>query len=93
MSPDSYIGSINEFAGHWVPQNWTPCDGRLLPIGNNSYTALFSIIGTTYGGDGLRTFALPDLRPVDDHGNKIDWRYTTQPLIGICVSGVYPPRD
>ncbi|MEM6377569.1 MAG: tail fiber protein [Bacteroidota bacterium] len=48
------------FTGNFAPRGWAKCDGQLLPIAQN--TALFSIIGTTYGGDGRTTFALPDLR-------------------------------
>ncbi len=48
------------FSGNFAPANWTACDGQLLSIGDN--TALFSLIGTTYGGDGQTNFALPDLR-------------------------------
>ena len=54
------IGEIRMFAGNFAPRNWTFCDGQLLPI--NSYQAVFSIVGTTYGGDGRTTFAVPDLR-------------------------------
>ena len=57
---NDYIGEIRLFAGNFAPRNWAFCDGRLLPI--SSYTALFSILGTQYGGDGRTTFALPDLR-------------------------------
>jgi microcystin-dependent protein len=57
---DSFIGEIMMFAGNFPPQNWAFCDGQLLPIAPN--TALFSLIGTYYGGDGQTTFALPDLR-------------------------------
>ncbi len=55
------IGEIQMFAGGFVPAGWTPCDGHLEPI-NSANAALFSVIGTTYGGDGTRTFAVPDLR-------------------------------
>ena len=55
-----YIGSIFLFAGNFEPKNFAFCDGRLLAIAQN--TALFSILGTTYGGNGTTTFALPDLR-------------------------------
>lgn len=48
------------FGGNFAPRGWAFCDGQLLPI--SSYNALFSILGTTYGGDGRTTFALPDLR-------------------------------
>lgn len=48
------------FAGSYAPAGWALCDGSLLPI--SEYTALFNLIGTTYGGDGVTTFGLPDLR-------------------------------
>ncbi|UOQ53599.1 phage tail protein [Hymenobacter cellulosivorans] len=57
---EAYIGSIVLFAGNFAPRNWAFCDGSLLSISQNS--ALFSILGTTYGGNGTTTFALPDLR-------------------------------
>lgn len=57
---DGFIGEIRMFAGTFAPRNWAFCDGSLIPIAEN--TALFSILGTTYGGDGQTTFALPDLR-------------------------------
>ena len=55
-----FIGEICAFGGNFAPRNWAFCDGQLLPISQN--TALFSILGMTYGGDGRTTFALPDLR-------------------------------
>ncbi|UKM65738.1 tail fiber protein [Flavobacteriaceae bacterium GSB9] len=57
---EGFIGEIRMFAGNFAPRNWAFCDGQLLPISQNQ--ALFSILGTTYGGDGRTTFALPDLR-------------------------------
>jgi microcystin-dependent protein len=54
------IGEVRLFAGNFAPQNWAFCQGQLLAISTN--TALFSILGTTYGGNGQTTFALPDLR-------------------------------
>lgn len=57
---DPFIGEIKMFAGNFAPVGYAFCDGQLLPI--SQYTALFSILGTTYGGDGQVTFALPDLR-------------------------------
>lgn len=54
------IGQVKLFAGNFAPRTWAFCNGQLLAIASN--TALFSIIGTTYGGDGRTTFALPDLR-------------------------------
>ena len=57
---DPFIGEIILFAGNFAPRGWALCDGQLLSISQNQ--ALFSILGTTYGGDGRTTFALPDLR-------------------------------
>lgn len=56
---DPYIGEIRMFAGNFYPAGWMFCDGQLLPISENE--ALFALIGTTYGGDGESTFALPNL--------------------------------
>lgn len=58
MNP--FLGEIVMFAGNFAPRGWALCDGQLLPIASNS--ALFSLFGTIYGGDGRTTFALPDLR-------------------------------
>lgn len=55
-----YVGEIRMFAGNFAPAGWMFCDGSLLPISQNE--TLFNLIGTTYGGDGQSTFALPDLR-------------------------------
>ena len=57
---DPFVGEIRMFAGNFAPQGWAFCDGRLLDVSQNE--ALFSLLGTTYGGDGRTTFALPDLR-------------------------------
>lgn len=57
---DPFIGEIVLFAGNFAPRTWALCNGQLLAISSNP--ALFSILGTTYGGDGRTTFALPDLR-------------------------------
>lgn len=55
-----YVGEIRMFAGNFAPKDWMFCEGQLLPISENE--TLFQLIGTTYGGDGESTFALPDLR-------------------------------
>src|SRR5687767_15637443 len=55
-----YVGEIRMFAGNFAPAGWMFCEGQLLPISENE--TLFQLIGTTYGGDGQATFALPDLR-------------------------------
>ena len=55
-----YVGEIRMFGGNFAPAGWMFCEGQLLPI--SEYETLFNLIGTTYGGDGQSTFALPDLR-------------------------------
>ncbi|MGE3801484.1 MAG: phage tail protein [Candidatus Kapaibacterium sp.] len=57
---EPFIGQISMVAFNFAPRSWAFCDGQLIPINQNQ--ALFSLIGTTYGGDGVTTFALPDLR-------------------------------
>lgn len=68
---EPFIGQIEMFAGTFAPRSWAFCNGQLLAIAQN--TALFSILGTTYGGDGRTSFALPDLRgrvPINSGGNS-----------------------
>lgn len=61
MDPSApYLSVVMMFAGNFAPRGWAYCDGKLMSIAEN--TALFSLIGTIYGGDGQTTFALPDLR-------------------------------
>jgi microcystin-dependent protein len=57
---DVFIGQIVMFGGNFAPRNFAFCNGQLMPIAQNQ--ALFALLGTTYGGDGVTTFALPDLR-------------------------------
>lgn len=67
-----YVGEIRMFAGNFAPAGWEFCAGQLLPISENE--TLFQLIGTTYGGDGESTFALPDLRgriPIHQGGGFI----------------------
>jgi microcystin-dependent protein len=71
-----YVGEIRMFAGNFPPNGWMFCEGQLLPISENE--TLFQLIGTTYGGDGQSTFALPDLRgriPIHQ-GNGFIWPET-----------------
>jgi len=60
LSDEPFIGEVRWFAGNFAPRGWTECNGQLLQISQN--TALFSILGTTYGGDGRSTFGVPDLQ-------------------------------
>jgi len=57
---EPYLSEIRVFAFNFAPKGWATCDGQILPINQNQ--ALFSLLGTTYGGNGTTTFALPDLR-------------------------------
>ena len=57
---DPFIAEIIMFGGNFAPRGWSFCDGQLLPL--STHTSLFSLLGTTFGGDGRTTFALPDLR-------------------------------
>lgn len=86
---DNYLASIVEMALYWTPDGFLPCDGRKLPIKNNE--ALYSLLGSNYGGDGVHDFALPDLRPVDANGARRDWKYNEIRKM-IVVNGMYPTR-
>jgi len=57
---DQFVGEIRIFAGNYAPQGWAYCDGSLLTI--SGHDTLYAVLGTTYGGDGISNFALPDLR-------------------------------
>ena len=78
------MGMVLPFAPNWVPNGWMACDGRLLPIAQ--YSALFSLLGTQYGGDGVTNFALPKIDPIKTSNDA-------QSLIAIiAVQGIYPSR-
>ena len=76
MNVDSYVGEIRMFGGRYAPPNWALCNGQILAV--MDYQELFALIGSTYGGDGRTTFALPDLRgrvPIDQgHGTGLSSR-------------------
>jgi len=68
---DPFLAQITMFAGNFAPRGWAYCSGQLLPI--SQYSAVFSLMGTTYGGDGRTTFGLPDLRgrfPIGSEGGS-----------------------
>jgi microcystin-dependent protein len=78
---EPFIAEIKLFAGNFAPRGYAFCAGQLLPISQN--TALFSLVGTTYGGDGRTTFGLPDLRGrvvVGSEGNAAGPGLTPRPL-------------
>lgn len=77
---DGFIGEIRPFAFGFVPQGWLACAGQLLPI--SQYTPLFSILTTTYGGDGTATFQLPNLAGITPVGSGISPTTGAWPLGG-----------
>ena len=81
---DPFIGEVGTFAFNFCPNGWSTLNGQLLPISQN--TALFSLLGTTYGGDGKTTFALPTAKPI----------FTgTEAVLLQCIAlqGVFPSRN
>lgn len=90
---DSFISQIIYMPFTRQIDGWLPCRGDSLPI--NSYQALYSLIGTTYGGDGSTHFNLPDLRPFSDsgpdygHRSRREWNQG-EIVPHICLFGVYP---
>jgi microcystin-dependent protein len=72
------------FGGDFAPRGWARCHGQLLPIADHA--PLFSLIGTTYGGDGVATFALPDLREDSAPASSLPITFI------IALAGVYPSR-
>lgn len=94
---EAFIGQIQQFPYYFPPRNWAFCEGQLIPVAQN--TALFSLLGTTFGGDGVHNFALPDLRPRDKDGNIVNINvgdiHDGKPFMhtSICLYGIYPSRD
>lgn len=91
---DEFLGSIVQFPYSFCPLGWAYCHGQLLNINGNE--ALFTLLGTTFGGDGIKTFALPDLRPKDANGNLLNIKVGS--IYGgkvymesfMCIEGTYP---
>lgn len=80
------LGQIAIFPWNWAPKHWAKCDGQLISISQNS--ALFSLIGTEFGGDGQVTFALPKMPPIKTaNADGGDLAYY------IVVDGIYPSRN
>jgi microcystin-dependent protein len=77
-----HIGEIRQLASNYCPTGWLPLDGRLLPIPENE--TLFQLIGTTYGGDGATTFALPAVQPTTTLINGAPY------TMCIALFGVFP---
>lgn len=79
---DPFVGEVRAMPFGFAPTGWAPCQGQILPIMSN--TALFSLLGTLYGGDGKSTFALPKLAPLEGKNGTLQYC--------ICIQGVFPPR-
>ena len=81
---EPFLGEVETFAFDFCPFGWSTLNGQLLPISQN--TALFSLLGTTYGGDGITTFALPTAKPV----------FTATGVVllqCIALNGIFPSRN
>jgi len=83
---DPFIGEIRAFGFNFAPIGWAQCNGQVMPIDKNQ--ALFTVLGTTYGGDGRTTFALPDLRT-----SGIPAGPGITVLYCIALRGIFPPRE
>ena len=82
---EPFIAEIRTVGFHFAPPGWATCDGQLLRIAQ--HTALFSLLGTRFGGDGRTNFALPDLSGAEPKGQG------GQPVgYLVCLEGVFPPR-
>ena len=75
------IGEIRLFGGSYPPRGWTFCRGQQLPVGQQ-YAALFSVLGSNHGGDGVHNFNLPKIESLGQYG----------PHYIICIEGTYPSR-
>lgn len=83
MAQECMLGEVSWFAGTFAPRNWAQANGQMLSV--SSHQALFSILGTRYGGDGRTTFSLPNVPPIEAS------RTTVMPII--CIVGIYPSRN
>lgn len=82
-SSDPFIGEVKMFAGNFAPRGFAFCEGQILPISSNH--ALFALLGTTYGGDGRSTFALPNFKEAEKKMGGV--RYI------IALQGLFPSRS
>ncbi|MBL4831325.1 MAG: tail fiber protein [Aliivibrio sp.] len=82
-SSEPFIGEVSMFAGNFAPRNFAFCEGQIISI--SQHNALFSLLGTIYGGDGRTTFALPNLKEKEKSMKGV--RYI------IALQGIYPSRN
>ncbi len=86
---DPIIGQIVYVPWGWQMEGWATCSGQIMQINQNQ--ALFSLLGNYFGGDGHTTFALPDLRPIEN-GVKRPWHSNGELVPHMALVGVYPMR-
>ena len=87
---EPFLSEIRMMAFPFTPRGWAPCNGQLLPI--NQYQALFSLLGTTYGGNGSTTFALPNLKGRVPIGTGPGHALGAEGSEGSPLAGANPPR-
>jgi microcystin-dependent protein len=90
---ENFISQVIYMPFSWQMEGYLPCRGQIMDISHNQ--ALFSLLGTNFGGDGQSTFALPDLRPWSDsgpdYGHRVRREWNPGELVAhICLNGVYP---
>jgi microcystin-dependent protein len=81
----SFLGQITQFAFLFAPNHWMECAGQTLSI--SAYSALYTLLGTKFGGDGITTFCLPDMRSASLFNNNVMKYYIA------VEAGIYPPRS
>ena len=86
---DPILGQVTYFPWLWTIEGWMICRGQVLQISQNA--ALFALLGTSFGGDGRQTFALPDLRP-KENGVPREWNHG-ELVPQIAIRGIFPPRQ
>ncbi|MEE8487757.1 MAG: tail fiber protein [Gemmatimonadota bacterium] len=86
---EPFIGEISLIPYNFAPRGWAFCEGQLLSVSQRQ--SLFSLLGTTYGGDGRATFALPDLRPLERQMVRHNEAPTFRHIISLI--GIYPSRS
>ena len=91
VAQDSILGEIREFGFNFCPRGWAETNGALLSISQN--TALFSLLGTLYGGDGRTTFALPTIPTKDTTGAQPAIAAKKLPITCMALQGIYPARN
>jgi microcystin-dependent protein len=88
---DRLIGEIIYVPWGWAMTGCMTCSGQTLQVQNHA--ALFSLLGNAWGGDGQHTFALPDMRPIDENGQQRAWHAYGELVPHMVIDGMYPRRD